>query len=147
MLAGINLNTGVTGYGPVGTVVNGVLQTGSAHLRRTTQTGGGNNPTIAQELANGNFDTIINRLLGLAPTGLQALPINPATGVTVAGVQQRVLRNGCDRLANGLQFIGSTNATTLPAGNNPGTNRCFPEDFFVANPQLNTATYNANLGQ
>ncbi len=48
---------------------------------------------------------------------------------------------------NGLQFIGSTNATTpLPAGNNPGTNRCFPEDFFIANPQLNTATYNANLG-
>ena len=146
MLAGINLNAGVTGYGPVGTVVNGVLQTGSAHLRRTTQNGGGTNPTIAQELANGNFDTIINRLLGLAPTGLQTLPINPATGVTVTGVQQRVLRNGCDRLANGLQFIGSTNATTLPAGNNASPNRCFPEDFFVANPQLNTATYNANLG-
>src|SRR5262245_63747667 len=43
-----------------------------------------------------------------------------------------VLRNGCDRLANGL--------TNLPT-------RCFPENYLTANPQLNGATYIGNLAR
>src|SRR6185295_1538150 len=35
MFAGLNLNSGVTGYGTVGSVVNGVYQTGGMHLRRS----------------------------------------------------------------------------------------------------------------
>jgi hypothetical protein len=122
MFAGLNL-AGVTGYGPVGTVVNGVMQRGSAHLRR--------NSTVQDDLADGDFEGVANALVTLAPTGLQPLPTNPATGQSLTGVQQRTLRNGCDRLANNL-----TNIAT----------RCFPENYLQANPQFQTATYNANLG-
>jgi len=124
MFAGLDVHgTAGTGYGPVGTVVNGVLQRGSAHLRR--------NATFTANLANGDFVSMINSLIGLntvnavgATGALQPLP----TGMT--GVSGRVLRNGCDRLANGL--------TNIPT-------RCFPEDYFVTNPQFNTATYWGNL--
>ncbi len=118
MFAGLDLHgTAGTGYGPVGTVVNGVLQRGSAHLRR--------NATFTSNLANGDFVTVINSLIGLnTATGLQPLP----AGMT--GVNGRVLRNGCDRLANGL--------TNIPT-------RCFPEDYFVTNPQFGAATYWGNL--
>jgi len=124
MFAGLDLHgTAGTGYGPVGTVVNGVMQHGSAHLRR--------NATFTNNLANGNFVGVINSLMNLSTvnasgtTGaLQPLPVG------MSGVSGRVLRNGCDRLANGL--------TNIPT-------RCFPEDYFQANPQLSTATYWGNL--
>ena len=135
MLAGLNLNTLVAGYGPVGTTVNGVLQTGSAHLRRST--------TFQTALANGDLEAVANSLVTLNPGtagGLQALPIDPATRVTLTGVSQRVLRNGCDRLANGLYD------PSLPPSSTNIPTRCFPEDYFVSNPQFTTATYNANLG-
>lgn len=114
MFAGLDLhgNAG-TGYGPVGTTVNGVLQRGSAHLRR--------NATFTANLANGNYVGVINSLANLSTvqSGLQPLPRG------LSGVSARILRNGCDRLANGL--------TNIPA-------RCFPEDYFYANPQFGTAT-------
>src|SRR5262249_41031149 len=51
MLAGLDLHgTTGTGYGPVGTVFGGVLQHGSAHLRR--------NSTFTSNLAIGNYDAI-----------------------------------------------------------------------------------------
>ncbi len=53
-----------------------------------------------------------------------------------------MLRNGCDRIANGL-----TSGFTL--GNGQAINpRCFPENYFVANPQLasGAALYATNLG-
>jgi hypothetical protein len=73
-------------------------------------------------------------------TGLQPLPVDPATGALL-NTSQRVLRNGCDRLANGLTggFTDpNTGAQILP--------RCFPENYFVTNPQLATAEYARNLG-
>src|SRR4029434_3921725 len=45
-------------------------------------------------------------------------------------VSGRVVRNGCDRLANGL--------TSIPT-------RCFPENYIHANPRLGTRTVCANL--
>jgi hypothetical protein len=125
MFAGLDLHgTTGTGYGPVGTTPTGsVLQRGSAHLRR--------NGTFSSNLADGNYQAVVNSLNTLSAasvtTGngaLQALP----TGMT--GVSGRILRNGCDRIAAGL--------TNIPT-------RCFPENYFVMNPQLGTTTYNANL--
>ncbi len=133
MLAGLSLTT-LPGYGPVGTTVNGVLQHGSAHLRRNT--------TFANNLAIGNYDAIASSLNTLStvsvasgPGALQSLP----AGLT--GVNGRVLRNGCDRLASGLYN------PTLPASNTNIPTRCFPENYIVANPQLSTASYLANLGK
>ncbi len=131
MFAGLNMaGAGATGYGAVGTCVtqaasstapgrgqegcaaNQVMQHGSAQLRR--------NITYAANLANGNYVGVINSLANTSSgTGLQALP----TGLS--GVSARVLRNGCDRLANGL--------TNIPT-------RCFPEDYFYANPQFNNGS-------
>ena len=78
-----------------------------------------------------------------------------AGGVTPS---QRVLRNGCDRIANGLYdssaaavyptvnpVAGPTGFNVVRTGNIP--TRCFPENYLIANPQLNNATYNANLGR
>jgi hypothetical protein len=153
MLAGLNLNNGVTTiplgnnvnapvtYGPIGTCVvqptgstapglgkegcaaNAVMQHGSAHLRR--------NATFNDNIANGHYLNVAVSLMGngstLPATGngaLQALP----TGLTgVSG--RRLLRNGCNRLANGL--------TNIPT-------RCFAEDFMVSNPQLGTPTFITN---
>jgi len=123
MLAGLNLNSNVAGYGPVGTVVNGVLQTGSAHLRR--------NAVSAAPLANGNFAEVATRLNGnaIAAGGLTSLP----QGLT--GVGARLLRNGCDRLAAGQTTVGPSNPAPL---------RCFPEDYIRANPQFLGAFLNNN---
>jgi hypothetical protein len=142
MFAGLNM-AGTTGggYGPIGTCVNftgttlpsgagqegcaanQVMQHGSAHLRR--------NPTYSANLADGNYLTIANSLNTISAasvtSGAGALQSLPSGLTSVSG---RVLRNGCDRIAAGL--------TTIPT-------RCFPENYLVMNPQLSSATYNANL--
>jgi hypothetical protein len=112
MFAGLDVhgNAG-TGYGPVGTVVNGVLQRGSAHLRR--------NATFTSNLANGNYVGVVNSLANLSTINGGSLQVSPIA----SGVSARILRNGCDRLANGV--------TNIPT-------RCFPEDYFYANPQFGT---------
>jgi len=146
MFAGLDLHgtvntTGIT-YGPVGTItnVNGVptLNHGSAHLRR--------NATYSANLVNGRFDTISAALNTLSATSsttsglLQPLPTDPATGAAYTGVSGRVLRNGCDRLANGIANIGSGGtATTNPLS--VTANRCFPENYITMSPQLGTTTY------
>ena len=125
MFAGLNLNVGTSGYGNVGSTVGGVVQTGSLHLRRRFDT----------ELAEGDYEAIanfINRDAGANPTsGL--LAFNPA----LSNVGGRILRNGCDRLANNQTVVGTSIPTPL---------RCFPENYIVANPQFQTATYNTNTG-
>jgi hypothetical protein len=144
MFAGMNLNSTSAnlGYGTIGNCVtqpvgstapglgqNGcgplqVLQSGSAHLRRR----------FATDLANGNYVNIanfINSNTGGSPTaGLLA----PQALTNLGG---RILRNGCDRLANGQTTVGTGNSTPL---------RCFAEDYLVANPQFGTANYNSNTG-
>src|SRR5207244_6291928 len=86
---------------------------------------------------------LVTSLITFAPTaanGAQNLPNDPTTGTAVVTVQ-RLLRNGCDRIANGL-----TGGLTLPSGQSLGP-RCFPENYFIANPQLNSAIYTQNLGR
>jgi hypothetical protein len=148
MLAGLNVSGGAAGYGTIGTCVNQatgstapglgqegcaanqVMQHGSAHLRR--------NASFTAPLANGNWFNVINALANLntVTSGLQSLP----TGFT--GASARVLRNGCDRLANNLYNPAS------PASPSNIPTRCFPEDYFYANPQFAAMNpiYHANLG-
>jgi hypothetical protein len=133
MLMGLNINTGQTGYAAVGTTpTGGVLQRGSAHIRRA----------FAANLANGNYVGVVNSILGLANTtsGLRPLPIDPSTGLTLA-TSQHALRNGCNRIADGLTggFVNPDTGQTVGP-------RCFPENYFVANPQWTSALYSTNLG-
>jgi len=155
LLLGVNLNPTIAGYGPVGTVgnvsvtVNGaattvpVLQRGSAQIRRA----------FATSLANGDFVTIANSLMASAVTytGLQTLP----PGLTA--IRGRVVRNGCDRLANGavipasttvngIAFTGTNTSTfSLPDGSVIGP-RCFAENFLTANQAFGTANLAKNFG-
>ena len=146
MLAGLNLNNTVAGFAAVGTKnAAGVFQTGAAQMRRSS--------TFAANLANGDFNAVATSLISFAPTaaqGIQALPNNPATGSVLTGVgSMRTLRNGCDRLGNGIQYVQQTAPGAFTSGfdaSNATPLRCFPEDFLIANPQFSTATYNGNLG-
>ena len=135
MFAGLDLHgTAGTGYGPVGTTVGGVLQTGAAHLRR--------NATFTSNLANGNFVNLINSLYNLnTATGTQPLP----TGVS--GINGRVQRNGCDRMANGFGYVQQTAPGVFTSGfnaSNATALRCFPEDYMITNPQFTGFNYGAS---
>jgi hypothetical protein len=94
MFNGINVaGTGCSGpgtaCGPVGTSVNGVLQTGAMHLRAMT-TSCGLNCTVQSALANGQYATIAGTLNTLnynrTSAGNSNLPVIPT------GVQGAVLR-------------------------------------------------------
>jgi hypothetical protein len=151
MLAGLNLNPTVTGFGNVGTVTSTIYQSGAAHLRRSS--------TFQTNLANGDLNAAANSLLGLIPTGLQTLPNDP-TGAQYFGTPNhptpslRTLRNGCDRIANGASFIQqniSGTATNPTVAFNAGFNasnstplRCFAEDYLITNSQFSGITYHAN---
>jgi hypothetical protein len=126
MLAGLRLPNVPIAYG----TVNGTTSRGSEQLRlsSTTQT----------NLANGNLVAVANSLqeatvavtgpTNTLATGSGLQPNAPGLGA----VEGLILRNGCNRLANGL--------TNVPT-------RCFAEDYLIANPQLNNATWNDNLGR
>src|SRR5436190_9812966 len=81
MFNGINL-VGGTGTGPVGTVVNGVLQTGAGQLRTATAS------SLRNNLANGNYLALANSLYTLN----YAASNNPGLPVIPTGVQGAVLR-------------------------------------------------------
>jgi hypothetical protein len=162
-------------YGPVGTCTTLVPQAGfqtptgfpdDPHcapgqlynyggdaLRRSSQYG------ASDDLGNGTFASLANIFAGgTAPTGGLVPLAVPAGGTTPS---QRVLRNGCDRIANGYYdpsapanhpsvnpVAGSTalgGFNVVTTGNIP--TRCFPENYLIANPQLNNATYVSNLGR
>jgi hypothetical protein len=157
MLAGLNLNNGVTGYGVVGTCVTGaagapglgqegcsptqVMQHGSAHLRR--------NVTFRGNIANGNYAAVAGSLMGLGSslptTGAGAFlplpdidPVTPGLQALTGVNNRRLLRNGCDRIAAGLYN------PALPASATNIATRCFAEDYMVVNPQLGTPTFITN---
>jgi hypothetical protein len=97
-------------------------------------------------LSNGNYESIADALNGNGPASLSA---TTGTGIyqrlptgfgTVGNPNPggRLLRNGCDRIANGL--------TTVQTSSGPIAARCFPENYLVANPQLDNANYINNTG-
>ena len=127
MFAGLTLPGLTTAYGPVGTIVNGTVQHGSAQMRKSTN--------FQSDLATGNYQNIASTLdssLTLVPAGLEPLPAG------LNGVNGRVLRNGCDRIAAGQTTIGPGIPSPL---------RCFPENYISANPQLATANYVGGFGK
>ena len=137
MLAGLNLNTGVAGgtglgsYAAIGTTNSaGVYQTGSAHLRR--------NATFNANLVNGNLLAVANSLATLSPAVSGATGVTGYAGNSIAG-SGRLIRNGCDRIAN-------TGSTSFGTGANVIPLRCFPENYLITNPQLSTASYVINSG-
>jgi len=151
MLAGLDFNT-AAGYGPVGTCsplagapadgycpAGTVRERGSEHLRRNNAAVGG----TAGNLANGNYSAVIGTLLGnnAAQGGYYGVVGGTGLPTGITALSNRNLRNGCDRIANGLYNSSAAASTTnIPT-------QCFPEDYFAANSQLNAATYNANLGR
>jgi hypothetical protein len=81
MFNGINL-VGGAGTGPVGTTVNGVLQTGAGQLRAATAS------NLRNNLANGNYVALATSLYTLN----YAASNNPGLPVIPTGVQGAVLR-------------------------------------------------------
>ncbi len=132
LLAGLDLHGSAgTGYGPVGTLVNGVYQTGAAQLRR--------NSTFTGNLANGNFVNVINSLYNLSTTSSATSGLLQALPAGVSGIGARVPRNGCDRMANGFSYVQQTAPGVFTTGFNASNAtplRCFPEDYFITNPQF-----------
>jgi hypothetical protein len=126
MLAGLTLPGLTSAYGAVGTTAGGVVQHGSAAMRRST--------SFSSDLSIGNYQNIANTLntLSVVTAGLQPLPAG------LNNVNGRVLRNGCDRIAAGQTSVGPSIPMTL---------RCFPENYIVANPQLATASYIGGFGK
>jgi hypothetical protein len=125
MLAGLNFNSGVAGYGTIGSVVGGVYQTGGMHLRRSS--------LFNTNLINGNLLAVANSLA----TNTTAAGFVSTTAIlpTPSG---RVLRNGCDRIA-------SSGSANFSVGTGPVIQlRCFPENYLFPNPQLGTANYRTN---
>src|SRR5262249_50553853 len=53
-----NINIAGAGYGPVGTIFNGVRQTGAMHLRASTATLTGVTGNLQTNLANGNYSSV-----------------------------------------------------------------------------------------
>ncbi len=150
MLAGLNLNTtitGTTGFTAVGTLNgSGVFQSGAEHMRRSG--------TFQSALANGDFNTVANSLVTIAsPTGVQALPIDPSTlqpyfpTTNHPSPAMRALRNGCDRIANNFTIVQQSTAGGPQLTNTgaPIPLRCFPEDYLITNSQFSNITYHSNF--
>jgi hypothetical protein len=86
MLNGINIAG--SGFGPIGTVFNGVLQTAGMHMRASTLAATGVTGNLQSNLANGNYANVA-RILNLA--NYQAA-FNPGLPAIPAGVNGGILR-------------------------------------------------------
>jgi hypothetical protein len=152
MLAGLDLVT-AAGYNRIGTCTNvagapgdaycpagTVRERGSEHIRRNTS---GPGTSMAANLANGNYTGVVTSLLSAAAPqgGYYGVAGSTAVPAGISSLSQRTLRNGCDRIANGLYD------PSLPASATNIPTQCFPEDYLAANPQLANANYNANIGR
>lgn len=88
MFKGVNIAG--TGFGPVGSTVNGVLQTAGAELRASTATSGNvTGSNLQQNLANGNYENVA----AILNTMNYSTASNPTLPVIPAGVNGAVMRN------------------------------------------------------
>jgi hypothetical protein len=124
MFAGLTLGNGAAT--PVGNRnASGVVVTGAAALRAST--------AYNEDLRDGNYLAIAAALqTPVTPSGYVNGTPN-VNGVPVVPMR-RLIRNGCDRIAT----LGSTNYVS-PTGDVTPL-RCFPENYLIANPQLQAAT-------
>src|SRR5207244_10237525 len=86
MFKGINIAG--TGFGPVGSVFNGVLQTAGMHLRASTGTTAGVTGNLQSNLANGNYAGVASILNTLNYSSAS----NPTLPAIPSGVNGAVLR-------------------------------------------------------
>src|SRR5439155_14942232 len=86
MFKGINIAG--TGFGPVGTVFNGVLQTAGMHLRASTGTTASVTGNLQSNLANGNYAGVA----GILNTLNYSTANNPTLPPIPSGVNGAVLR-------------------------------------------------------
>jgi hypothetical protein len=93
-------------------------------------------------LANGNYSSLADALAGALPSG-NTLAVPVPTTVTVG---QRILRNGCDRLAVGTAIGSAPIGEVQTSGGNIPI-RCFPENFLLMNPQMDSPSYIGNYGK
>ena len=108
MFKGINVAGTTAGFGPVGSTVNGVLQTAGMHLRQNT--------ALRQNLANGNYSALAASLNTLNYDAAS----NPTLPVIPSGVVGAVLRqNGSPEnfIVTNPQFGAVNNMTTLYSNN------------------------------
>jgi len=132
MFLGLNLNPGVRGCEPSNPTalcapVDGQTQRGSAHLRQSS--------TFRTAIANGDYEALANAINVYNGTGTGAA----GTVVGVPGERGTVLR----RANKGFNVPGGTTIAgglTVPAG-------MFPENWIVANPQLNQANFYTGSGK
>ena len=116
MFAGLTLGNGSSGV--VGNTTGGVMLTGATALRQST--------AYNEDLRDGNYPAIAAALTSPAtPSGYVTSPL----GTNIAG---RLIRNGCDRIA-------TTGPNYTPPSGPVTPLRCFPENYLVANPQLQVA--------
>jgi hypothetical protein len=88
MFKGINIAG--TGFGPVGSTVNGVLQTAGAQLRASTATSPNvTGSNLQQNLANGNYENVA----AILNTMNYSSASNPTLPVIPGGVNGAVMRN------------------------------------------------------
>jgi hypothetical protein len=87
MFKGINI-AGTAGSGPVGSSVNGVLQTAGGQLRASTATATGVTGNLQSNLANGNYAAVAS-ILNVMNYSTQS---NPTLPVIPGGVNGAVLR-------------------------------------------------------
>jgi len=120
MFKGINIAG--AGFGAVGTVFNGVLQTGAQHLRAAAAS------NMRNDLANGNY--ACGLVAAVQSCGLQSL----ANTISTLNYSK----------AGGL----NPNLPDIPVGVNGTVLRQngFPENFVYTNPQFSTATLQTNAG-
>jgi len=141
MLMGLRLPGVSTSYGSTQGMVNGVDAFGGGQLRMSTAAPFGSFVNLRGMLANGDYQALANLLMsGTTGGGVFATAggLQPGAPTNAVG---GLLRNGCNRIANGVTTVGTGTSTV----NNVHT-RCFPENYLISNPQLNGASYLANVG-
>jgi hypothetical protein len=120
--------------GQEGCPAGSIMQHGSAQLRRTTLA------NYADNLADGNFVDVVDELSQQAAfNGV----IAPPTGKTNVGNVN--VRNGCNRIADGLYNPNNPWIPTNSAATANIPTRCFAENYFRANPQGDDISYVSNL--
>jgi len=133
------INIAGAGYGPVGTVVNGVPQTAALQMRNDTR--------FRSNLANGNYQALATTLVGLnyttTATGNGALPAIPA------GVNGAVLRyNGFPEnfIRTNPQFNNAYMVSNLNSNNYHSLQATFTLRPVRGINLTNTYTWSKNLG-
>jgi hypothetical protein len=133
------INIAGTGFGPVGTVLNGVPQTAALHMRNDTR--------FRSNLANGNYQAVATTLAGL--NYVTTAPGNSALPPIPGGVNGAVLRyNGFpdNFIRTNPQFLNAYMVSNLNTNNYHSLEATFTVRPLHGVSMQNTYTWSKNLG-